>query len=427
MANLDFLIFIPSIKPAPTIALRENEPLEGNVLIRDRSLGNPHIPSHTVSMYWTALPAWVPGSLLGLLALEWWITQSRLRALQPLPEPLDTVVLPLVCLCIPARNEALEVGPALDSWLAQDYPELRILVMDDGSTDGTSELLAIRAAQHPDRLRVIRIEHLPPGWLGKNHALHVSACQPEAQGAEWLLFADADVRAAPDLLRRSFAFIQDRPADLLTLIGTIDTVSPSERIFIPWAILHFLWATPARRVADPHSHFFCGTGGFTLVRRKVYEATGGHGTAPMEPIDDMLLAKRIKKAGFVNHMARCGPALRLRMYHNLPEIVRAMRKNILGVPYLWIFAPTIILVMLGFSLCPLWLALGGWPWAGITIWILWPAMMGEAFQRISHRAMDWIWILWPLASIIASIGMAWAFLDRLRGVNHWRGRNVRIR
>jgi glycosyltransferase involved in cell wall biosynthesis len=378
-------------------------------------------------MHWLPFPAWIPGSLLGLLAVEWWITQSRLKDLPVLPEAAEPVGLPSICLCMPARDEAREIGPALDSWLAQDYPGLRLLVVDDGSTDGTTEILADRVSRHPVRLRVLRNDALPPGWLGKNHALHLASAQPEAKASEWLVFVDADVRATPDLLRRVMAHLTERPADLLTLLAAVDTVSIAERIFIPPGMMQFLWATPPKRVANPHSAFFCGTGGFSIVRRKAYEAIGGHAQAPLEAIDDMRMAQRMKKAGFLNRMARGGPELRLRMYHGLAEILRALRKNILGVDHVWMLAPLMILAILVFSFSPLWLALGGWPGAGLSLWILWPVMVGDAYQRIAARPMDWIWILWPLSGLMAAIGMAWAFFDRLRGVNHWRGRNVKVR
>jgi len=393
-------------------------------------------------MSWPSLPPWVAWSMLALLLLEWWVTQARLRDLLRLPEPdasmetqsletpsLETPSLetPSICLCIPARDEALEIGPALDSWLAQDYPHLQVLVVDDGSTDGTPELLAARAAAHPARLRILRNEVLPDGWLGKNHALHLASRQPEALAAEWLLFVDADVRAQPTLLRRVMAHLQERPADLLTLIAAVETASVAERIFIPPALVHFLWFVPPGRVADPHSRFFCGTGGFTIVRRRAYEAIGGHAAAPLEPVDDMRLAQRMKAAGFLNRMAQGGPALRLRMYHGLGEILRALRKNILGVDYVWLLAPGMILALVALSLSPLWLGLGGWPLAGLALWVAWPALAGEVHQRLSGEPMDWLWILWPLSGLIVAAGMAWAFLDRLRGVNHWRGRDIPVR
>lgn len=416
------------------------------------------------------LPLYVPAALFALAAWLWWLTQRRIRRLEDLPEPAVGGTLASVCLCMPARNEAEEIGAALDSWLAQDHPDLRIVVVDDGSTDGTSETLAARAEARPDRVRVIRNDSLPAGWLGKNHALHLAtkwiaehashakrgstgseSSDPEtrAEGQndspsetaervsnldlpwagfdpEWLLFADADVRAEPRLLRRALAYLERRPADLLALCPAIDLGSWSEALFLPPGSMGFLWLVPPDRVADPRSGFFCGIGAFTLVRRSAYDAIGGHAAAPMEAVDDMMLARRAKAAGFANRVAMGGPGLRLRMYHGLADIVRSMRKNALSFPWVWGLAPVWIAVLLLLFASPLLLALGGWPGAGLLLWLLWPAMVAEARQRSGPFPVEPVWMLWPLVGPILAVGLAWAFWDRLRGVNHWRGREVKL-
>lgn len=372
------------------------------------------------------LPGAVPAGMFALLALEWWITQRRVRRMEDLPEPVAGAPLPAVCLCIPARNEGGEIGAALDSWLAQDHPGLRIVVVDDGSTDETPARLAERAAAHAGRLRVLRNDLLPEGWLGKNHALHLAVHTAEAEAADWLLFADADVRADPALLRRAFAYLESRPADLLALCPAIDLGHWSEALILPMGAMGFLWLVPPERVADPRSGFFCGIGAFTLIRREAYAAIGGHAAAPMEAVDDMMLARRAKAAGFLNRVAMGGPGLHLRMYHGLADIVRSMRKNALSFPWVWGGAPFWIAAVLALFASPLLLALFGWPAAGLLLWLLGPAMVAEAHQRTGARPVEPVWMLWPLAGPILAAGLAWAFLDRLRGVNHWRGRSVRI-
>jgi hypothetical protein len=373
------------------------------------------------------LPLWIPWALLAEGLGVFLLTLLRLRQLPRLPESGGQGELPATCLCIPARNEGQEIGRALDFWLAQEHPNLRIVVVDDGSTDATPAQLATRVTGHQDRLRVLRNDQLPAGWLGKNHALHLAAATPEARDAEWLLFADADVQATPDLLRRVFALLESAPADILALLPAVDVVSPGERLLLPTAATFFLWLVPPHRVADPRSAFFCGTGAFTLLRRSVYDAIGGHGAAPMEPIDDMMLARRAKQAGFVNRMAQGGPDLHLRMYGSGWEVIRAMRKNILGIPGLWVFAPLLIVGVLVIFLCPIWLAILGRPGFALIEWLLWPLVVGLAHWRMTGKPFDWIWLAWPLIGPAASVGIVWAFWDRLRGVNHWRGRTVPLR
>ncbi len=375
-------------------------------------------------MVWLEAASWgSAGAILVGLALvrrHW----ARLPHLDP--DPALSQAPPSVCLCIPVRNEAQELPAALDSWLAQDYPRLSLLVVDDGSTDGSTEILRQREATRPDRLRVLRNEHLPPGWLGKNHALDLASRQPESESAEWLLFADGDVQASPNLLRRAVAFATAQPTDILALIPAIDAVGPAERVILPLAATAFLMVVPPHQVPNPRHPAFCGVGGFTLVRRTAYDAVGGHAAAPLEAIDDMMLARRVKAAGFINRMARGGPGLHLRIYHGLVELVRAMRKNSAALPAWWLL-PFVLPVAMVIGLAPLWLPFAGHPVLALLLWLLVPALAGDVQQRMSRRPMDPLWALWPLNTLVFVAGTAWALLDRLRGVNHWRGRDVRLR
>ncbi|GLH73690.1 glycosyl transferase [Geothrix limicola] len=364
--------------------------------------------------------AWISSGLIlaGLAVLR--RHEARLPHLDSDPVLSDP---PSVCLCIPVRDEARELPAALDSWLAQDHPELKILVVDDGSTDGSTEILRAREAAHPARLRVLRNDHLPPGWLGKNHALDLAARQPEATSADWLLFADGDVQAAPDLLRRALAFAAAQPTDVLALIPAVDVEGPAERLILPVAASAFLMLVPPHQVPNPRHPAFCGVGAFTLIRRAAYDAVGGHAAAPLEAIDDMMLARRAKTAGFVNRVARGGPDLHLRMYHGLGELVRAMRKNTAALPA-WYLLPFTIPVILIVGLAPLWMPFAGYPILALLLWLLVPAIIGDVQQRLTRRPMDLWWALWPLNAVVFAVGTLWAFSDRLRGLNHWRGRNV---
>lgn len=367
------------------------------------------------------------GCLTLFLAAFWgagtWLALSRLPHLPRLGRRVPRGPLPPVALCIPARDEAAAVGEALDAWLAQDHPGLRILVVDDGSRDATPEILAARQAGAGARLKVLRNDALPPGWLGKNHALHLASAQPEAD-AEWLLFADADVVAAPDLLRRAFAFLEDHPADLLALIPAVDTVGLAERAFLPWATLGLLWVIDFRRVPEPGRWAHCGVGAFTLVRREAYDAVDGHRGAPMDPIDDMMLARRVKAAGFTNRAALAGPDLHLRMYRGLGNLLYGMRKNALAFPVLAYLAPLSIATVLAATLGPLVLAAWGHPALGGACWAWVTALVALTQRRFTGRRPDWAWALWPLDGILIALGVLWTLGDRLRGVNHWRGRDV---
>jgi len=373
----------------------------------------------------SSLPWPVPALLAAPWLLGALVARVRLGQLPLLPHA-SGAELPPVTICIPARNEAADVGRALDSWLAQDYPSLRIVVVDDGSTDATPAILARRAEAGPGRLRVLRNDALPPGWLGKNHALHLASRQPEALEAHWLLFVDADVQAPRDLLRRAFAFLEARPGDLLALIPAIDTESLAERVFLPWATLGFFWAVDFRRVPVPGAFAHCGVGAFTLVRRAAYDAVNGHAGAPMDPIDDMMLARRVKAAGYTNRVAQGGPGLHLRMYRGLADLVRAMRKNALPFTALVPLVPVSIALVMAASLAPVLLGLLGHPLGGLALWVLVVATMSALQRRLTGRTLDWAWFAWPVNGFLIAAGILWALGDRSRGVNHWRGRDVKL-
>ena len=403
---------------------QENPPLEHLLTSEDQARRSLRLGKHLERMTVLDLLSWASTAILALglvLLRRHWTRLPRLAR-----DPVLPAHPPSVCLCIPVRNEVRELARALDSWLAQDYPALRILVVDDGSTDGSTEILRQREAAKPDRLRVIRNDGLPGGWLGKNHAMDLASRQPEAEGVDWLLFADGDVQASPDLLRRAMAFAQAQPTDILALIPAVDVVGPAERLILPMAASAFLVLVPPHQVPNPRHPAFCGVGGFTLVRREAYAAVGGHAAAPLEAIDDMMLARRVKAAGFVNRVALGGPDLHLRMYHGLLELVRAMRKNTAALPAWWLL-PGLLPVALGIGLAPAWLPFAGHPLLALLLWLLVPALVGDVQQRMTGRPLDLLGALWPLNALVFAAGTAWALADRLRGVNHWRGRDVALR
>ncbi|MDP2875292.1 MAG: glycosyltransferase [Holophaga sp.] len=368
------------------------------------------------------VPLAVPLVLLALVALEWWLTLDRVRHFPELPEPSEAR--PTVCLCMPVRNEVFEIGSALDSWLDQDFASLRLVVIDDGSTDGSTQLLQARALAFPDRLQVFRNDTLPPGWLGKNHALHVAVQQPQARAADWLLFVDADIHAQPDLLARAIAHLEAKGGDFLALWPAMRVAGFWERVAIPSAFLMILWGVPPRRVQDPTSRFAFGAGAFILVRRAAYDAIGGHAAAPLLAIDDVGLAIRLKQAGYGNALAKGAPHLWLRPAHGFVELVASLRKNVLGLPGMLLVAPFLFALALVFFSAPVWLILMGQAWAGILLWLAVTAMIGLAQLRFSGARIDGCWALWPLALVPTLAAIVLAAWDRLRGVNRWRGRDV---
>ena len=155
--------------------------------------------------------------------LLFWLVVWYRRLQQPAaPLPVVTPDLkpaatagPLVSIIVPARNEAPRIRRCLRSLLAQDYPHLEIIVVDDCSVDETGAIARELAQQDP-RLTVIRGAPLPSGWMGKAHALHQGYKQ---SSGEWLLFTDADTEHAPYLLSAAMAHVLKTPAAFATMLA----------------------------------------------------------------------------------------------------------------------------------------------------------------------------------------------------------------
>jgi len=274
-----------------------------------------------VHYFWTAL--------LGAIALLWLIQGVRLvRGLAQLPRlsavaPLPDADCPSVSVLVPARDEAEKLSQALPTLLAQDYPRFEVIVVNDRSRDATGEILDQFARQHKN-LKVIHLSELPPGWLGKPHGLYTAYQQ--ARG-DWLVFTDADVRFAPDLLRRALGLAQQQDGDHLTCFPLFELVGFGEKTAITWWALGFHLGQETWRASAPGSRRYMGIGAFQLLRRSTYEAIGTHRRLAMEVVDDMKLAKLVKQGGFRSGAALAEDHLRLRVEVGLGNIVRGLTKN----------------------------------------------------------------------------------------------------
>src|SRR5690606_28514633 len=155
--------------------------------------------------------------------------------------------------------------------LAQDYPALEVVAIDDRSTDDTGKILD-QLAERFDALRAVHIEMLPEGWLGKLNALAQGL--RHATGA-WLLFADADTHYAPGALRRAVALAESRGLDLLTVYPHLTSRAfLADTVFAAAPVLSHV-TMPMWAVRDPDHKAYAGLGAFILVRRTAYERSAG--------------------------------------------------------------------------------------------------------------------------------------------------------
>jgi glycosyltransferase involved in cell wall biosynthesis len=254
--------------------------------------------------------------LIGLGQLE------RLSVVPPLPGPG-----PRVTLVTAARDEERGIEAAARSLLAQEYPALEFVMVDDRSTDGTGAILDALAAREP-RLRVLHLREIPPGWLGKNHALQQGA---NAARGEWILFADADIVMHPTTVARAMAFVERRGIDHLTMLPDLVMPGLLLKAFVSAFVIWFSGYLRPWKARDPKSRCFVGVGAFNLVRTGAYAAAGGHAPIRMRPDDDIKLGKILKRNGARQDVVLGRDLVSVEWYHSLREAIDGLMKNSFAV------------------------------------------------------------------------------------------------
>ena len=250
---------------------------------------------------------------------------------------------PRVSIIVPARNEEESIEQALNTLLALDYDNYEVIAVNDRSTDRTGEIMervlekipisrakCAREMGHPNSpgFSVIHHRELPPGWMGKAHAMWTAANQ--ATG-EWLLFTDADVLFKPDSLRRALAYAEAARADHLVLFPHMIMKQAGEYMMIAFFQTMFLFGHRPWRVADPSTDDYMGVGAFNLIRRRVYEEVGTYAALRMEVLDDMKLGKVVKNAGFRQRNVFGGDLISIRWARGAMGVVNNLTKNFFAI------------------------------------------------------------------------------------------------
>jgi glycosyltransferase involved in cell wall biosynthesis len=318
------------------------------------------------------------GLALSALIAFFWLTHglrtaygaTRLPWLKDFPLATDAAC-PRISLLFAARDEEEKLPAALATLAAIDYPHLEIIGVNDRSQDNTGRILDEFAAAHP-RFRVVHVCELPPGWLGKPHALLKAY---EASTGDWLLFTDADVRFHPEALRRAVSLASRHNLDHLTLFGDIETVGFWEKTLLTFFGMAFHLAADPYRISNPNSRVYAGVGAFQLLKCTAYETCGTHRRLAMEVVDDMRLGKIVKQSGFRSGMGVAQSFVAIRWHAGIGNIIRGVTKNFFA-------ALNYNLVLVALALTGL-LATNVLPFVGVLL------------------AHGWIRIFWAIAVIIA--------------------------
>lgn len=234
----------------------------------------------------TALAAW---AFLMLLRGGFWRADQRLLAAQ------DPAAWPRVVAVIPARNEAGTIRQVVDAHRRCTYPgELKVLLCDDHSDDGTAEEAARSGGKAP--LTIVSVPPLPAGWSGKLWAMHTGLAEVEdaANGADFILFTDADIVVDENLLNRLVAKAEKDGLALTSIMARLDDRGFWGGLLIPAFIFFFQKLYPFPLINDVTSTISGAAGGVMLVRREALDKIGGLESMRGALIDDCSLAETIK-------------------------------------------------------------------------------------------------------------------------------------
>lgn len=315
---------------------------------------------------------------------------------------------------VPARDEAHQLGGCLDTLAAQTgVPRLEVVVVDDGSTDGTAAVAAAHGA------RVLAAVPPGPGWLGKPNACAQGAA--DAGDVDVLVFVDADVRLAPQAVAAAVALLQAHDLDLVSPWPRQLALGPAERLVQP--LQQWLWATtlPLRLAEGPgRPSMAAANGQFLVLRRAGYERAGGHGAVRGEVLEDIALLRAVKRSGGRGVVADGSQLAATRMYAGWGELAAGYEKS-------------------------LWSALGGSPAGSLAagaalaaVWVVPPLAGGRAglvgyaagvAGRVvtAARTGGRVWpdaLTHPLGVLVLDWLLVRSVLGHHRGTLRWRGRTL---
>jgi glycosyltransferase involved in cell wall biosynthesis len=337
----------------------------------------------------------------GLIAL-FWLTYglkvaygaARLPWLKKCPPAADAEC-PSVSLIFAARDEEQKLSAALATLMAINYPNLEIIAVDDRSTDATPHILDEFASTH-ERLKALHIDELPPGWLGKPHALQKAY---ECSTGEYLVFTDADVKFQPDALRRVITLLHERQLAHLTLFGDVERSNFWDTLLITFFGMGFQLATDSYQVSNPNSRSYAGIGAFQIIRRSAYETLGTHRRLAMEVVDDMKLGKLVKLSGFRSGIAVAQDAVSVEWHLGLNNLMRGLEKNFFAAAqYRPILAGGQILSLLAFNVVP---------FAGLLLghgWVRFLSAIAVLIALGFHAGVDIVMRVSPLYCLTLPLG-----------------------
>ena len=344
------------------------------------------------------------GLLLVLLANLAYLRRGRRRVV---PEPL-----PSVSVLIPARNEEANLERLLPSLLAQTYPDVQVVVYDDGSEDGTWDVIGRWQARSGGQIQALQGAGPPPGWIGKVHALFQATRHADG---DLYLFLDADAEMQdPDALRRLVERFAALPPDavmtgLPRLRGggalLVSLISNALLTGLPWPLVRGL-----RGAA-----FSALNGQCWMIPAALYHRYEPHKHLPTEILEDVKIGRYLKRQGLVPTLMDVRREVAVYMYRDLREAWRGLRKNAYlvlgGSPLLFLFFHTFYVFC--FVLAPL-----------FALYLLFSLYLIKLLVDRAAGFPLWVTALAPLSFVLGAFVQLDSALAHWTGRVSWKGRHV---
>ncbi|MCX4825142.1 glycosyltransferase [Streptomyces sp. NBC_01142] len=349
-----------------------------------------------------------------------WRTDQRLPRREAPPDWPDVAVV------VPARDEAEVLPVSLPSLLAQDYPgRAEIVLVDDGSTDGTGELARALSGRYGGLpLRVVRPGEPEPGWTGKLWALRHGIELASAREPEYLLLTDADIAHKPDSLRELVAAARTHNLDLVSQMARLRVASAWERLVVPAFVYFFSQLYPFRWVNRPEARTAAAAGGCVLLRAETAERAGVPDAIRQAVIDDVSLARAVQRAGGSLWLGLAERVDSVRPYPRLADLWRMVSRSAYAQlrhsPLL--LGGTVVGLALVYLAPPVTLCAGvaahdaAAGWAG---GLAWAVMTGTYLPMLRHYRQPLL-----LAPLLPFTALLYLLMTVDSAVQHYRGRGA---
>ena len=322
-----------------------------------------------------------------------------------------------VSVIVPARNEEAGLGDCLRSLVGQTGPAYEVIVVDDHSTDGT------RAIAEKFPVKVIKAEPLPEDWSGK-----CNACWSGAKIAKGkrLLFTDADTTHAADSVAKGLSEAERIGAAMLSYSPKQEVHGLAERAVMPVIFAELAVTFRPREVSDPNSPTAAANGQYLLIRRDAYDAVGGHAAVAQAILEDVELARLVKRAGYKLQF-RTSDVVSTRMYRSFGQMWEGWTKNLalLFPRPRWLAAKRTFefLLIVGF-VAGVMVAIGYRDGLGLTINVAGAiVMVSMFFRRIIRAHFDWLSNLLAVFGLpVFSVLLVNSYISHKNGQLRWKGR-----